>query len=104
MEFGDIEARKRSKRRSKRRDTDGIEEEDYSEEESFANIDSHLERQSKLNNSPKQGDKKLVEEVSPEQIGVTLEKKRQSGGRQSIEKSDVKQDNKDGKGTKKSTK
>ena len=45
MEFGDIEARKRSRRRSKRRDTDGIvEEDDYSEEESFANIDSHLER------------------------------------------------------------
>ena len=45
MEFGDIEARKRSRRRSKRRDTNGIvEEDDYSEEESFANIDSHLER------------------------------------------------------------
>ena len=45
-----------------------------------------------------------MEEVSPEQIGVVLEKKRQSAGRQSIEKSDVKKDNKDGKGTKKSTK
>ena len=71
MEFGDIEARKRSRKRSNRRDTDGIEEEDYSDDESLAAIDSHLERQSKLaeilnNSAQAAGDNKLPGEVNPE--------------------------------------